>query len=61
MVVEHKGFLAVQAYNNHIHVFDDNGNKVLHATCFVEMSEDELRDFVEGHFFSEETKISGTY
>ena len=46
LVVEHEGYTAVQATNNHITVCDADGHMVMHSSCNVKKTEDELREHI---------------
>jgi hypothetical protein len=44
--VEYEGYTAIQAKNHHIMVYK-NGRIVMHSSCNVKKTEDELREHIE--------------
>ena len=44
--VEYDGYKAIQATNHHIMVYKD-GRIVMHSSCDVKKTEDELREHIE--------------
>lgn len=45
-VVEHEGYKAVQASNNHVTIYKD-GQMIMHSSCKVKKTEDELKADIE--------------
>lgn len=53
-MLEYRGYKIVQSkYNNHICVYKDN-QLVLHISCIIPYSEDDLKLLVNLFFFDEE-------
>ena len=45
-IVEHEGYVAVQSTNNHITVYKDD-KMVIHSSCRVKKTEEELKAHIE--------------
>ena len=46
-VVTHMGYRAVQSTNNHITVYDEDGDVVIYSSCTKKYTDDELKSHIE--------------
>lgn len=45
-MVEYKGYIAEQAYNNHVIILKDD-KMILHASCDKKKTDDELKEMID--------------
>ena len=60
MTVKHRGMIAEQAANNHVMIFDENGNFAMHCTFDRAISENELKSTID-NYFNLKNKVEETH